>query len=166
MSIEVRQAVSDDAEHLARLCMGVQAVHIEMHPEFFREPAHEELVVFFRDRLAEVDYTALLAWAAAEPVGYVLAHFVRRDENVFVRERAYLEIEHLYVAQTHRRRRIGGRLVAQAIDLARARGVEVVQLNVWARNERAIATFEALGFEQRRHIMTLKAPRRPGPATC
>ncbi len=88
MPIDVRPAVPDDADLLARLCAGIQGLHVEMHPELFRAPAHQELAAFFRERLADADYTAFLAWDGAEAIGYVVVHFIRRPENAFVQERA------------------------------------------------------------------------------
>ena len=47
-----------------------------------------------------------------------------------------------------RRKGLGGRLLRAALDAARARGVERVELGVFASNTRAIALYERLGFER------------------
>jgi len=61
MTMEIRQATQADANHLAELCMCVQALHVEIQPALFRKPRHADLVDFFRDRLSAPDFTSFLA---------------------------------------------------------------------------------------------------------
>ena len=57
-----------------------------------------------------------------------------------------LEIESLYVSAACHGTGIGGRLMAQAIAVARDAGLRSIWLGVWERNRRAIAFYENLGF--------------------
>lgn len=154
--MEIRQAAQDDADHLAKLCMGVQMLHVEMQPALFREPTHDELAGFFRERLADPAFTAFLAYDHGEPVGYVLLHVIRRPAHVLIRARECVEIDQIHVTEGRRGRGIGRRLAATALDVARANMIETIQLSVWAQNTRAIAAFEALGFRPQRHTMILE----------
>lgn len=156
MTMEIRTATQDDADRLAELCIGVQALHVEMQPALFREPTHEELAGFFRDRLGKHDFTIFLALDEGEPVGYVMLHVIRRPAHVLIRARESVEIDHIYVNETHRRQGISRQLAAKALEVARSYGTDVIQLSVWAQNDRAVAAFEALGFKPQRHIMILK----------
>jgi len=154
--MDIRQATPDDADGLAELCKDVQALHVEMEPTLFREPTHEELAGFFRDRLADPDFTAFLAWDHEEPVGYVMLHVIRRPSHILIKAREDVEIDHIHVAETHRRQGIGRRLAAKALDLAHSCGIGTIQLSVWAQNARAVAAFGALGFKPQRHTMVLE----------
>ena len=154
MKVTVRQATQADADALAELCAEVQAIHVQLHPHLFLEPALYELADFFRDRLDDPDFTAYLAFDGDQPVGYVLLNVVRRPANLLLRKREYLEIDQICVRENHRRQGIGEQLVSRAAEVARELGVEEVQLNVWADNAPAVAAFEALGFKKQRHVMS------------
>ena len=54
----------------------------------------------------------------------------------------------LMVAAAHRRRGIGQALLRQAVDWARAHGVEKLELHVFPHNQPAIALYESFGFER------------------
>jgi ribosomal protein S18 acetylase RimI-like enzyme len=47
-----------------------------------------------------------------------------------------------------RRQGIGTGLLAQAVDWARRRGVQKLELHVFPHNEAAIALYESFGFER------------------
>ena len=164
MTVEIRPAGQGDAETLAELCMGVQELHVEMQPTLFRHATRQELAGFFRERLADADFPAFLALADGAPVGYVVLHVVRRPADVLIKPRSHVEIDQIHVAEGHRRQGIGRLLAATAVETARAHGIEVVQLNVWAQNSRAVAAFKAMGFEPQRHTMVLERGARLGPA--
>ena len=59
---------------------------------------------------------------------------------------AGLEVEQIYVRDTHHGRGLGRRLLEHAIAVAQDEGHRFVWLGVWERNERAIAVYERLGF--------------------
>ena len=54
----------------------------------------------------------------------------------------------LMVDESWRRRGIGTGLLGQAVDWARERGVQKLELHVFPHNEGAIALYEAFGFER------------------
>jgi ribosomal protein S18 acetylase RimI-like enzyme len=51
------------------------------------------------------------------------------------------------VAHEHRRRGIGRTLLEQAVEWARANGIEKLELHVFPHNEPAIKLYEQFGFE-------------------
>lgn len=54
----------------------------------------------------------------------------------------------LMVAKSHRRRGVGSALLGAAVEWARSRGVEKLELHVFPHNEGAIRLYERFGFEQ------------------
>ncbi len=155
MNIQIRRAKQTDADSLARLCMKVQMLHVEMYPIFFREPAHEELVIFFLERLKDPEFTMFLALDNNRPIGYVMLHVCRRPEYVFVDPMEFVEIDHIQVDEKYQGQGIGKKLAAKALEVARAEGIDQIQLNVWHKNSRATTVFRAMGFEPIRHQMML-----------
>ena len=70
---------------------------------------------------------------------------IARDQHPASRHVADLG---LMVAQSHRRRGIGGALLAAAVDWARANDVRKIELHVFPHNEAAIKLYEQFGFER------------------
>jgi putative acetyltransferase len=54
----------------------------------------------------------------------------------------------LMVAKSHRRRGVGSALLEAAVEWARSRGVQKLELHVFPHNEGAIRLYELFGFEQ------------------
>ena len=73
-----------------------------------------------------------------DPVGFVLARLAGGE----------MEILNLAVAPARRRRRLGRRLVAEALARGRARGVEKCWLEARASNQAALEFYRALGFRE------------------
>ncbi len=154
--MKIRKATIDDAAILAELCSEVQRLHTKMQPLIFREPSHKELLDVFRERISDPDYISFLAFGKEIPVGYIVLHILRKPENVFAYTRNILEIDHIHITERYRRQGICKKLFSKAPEVARSLGIENIQLGVWAQNDRAIAAFNALGFKQQFHIMTLE----------
>ncbi len=58
-----------------------------------------------------------------------------------------MEIERIYATRAFQGQGIGKRLMATALETARAAGVDWVWLGVWEHNQKAIAFYEHQGFE-------------------
>jgi putative acetyltransferase len=54
----------------------------------------------------------------------------------------------LMVAKSHRRQGVGSALLEAAVEWARSRGVQKLELHVFPHNEGAIRLYEQFGFEQ------------------
>jgi GNAT superfamily N-acetyltransferase len=87
-------------------------------------------------RLEQPGGEYLIAWEDEEPVGHV--HIDWRVDPP--------ELQDVFVAEQHRRHRIGTALAMAAEDLARQRGFAKVALTVSADNPPARALYEMLGY--------------------
>ena len=154
--MKIKKATIDDAEVLGKLCLEIQGIHVKLAPHIFREPTHQDLVDTFRERIAAPDYTAFLVFDGDIPIGYIVLHVLQKPENVFTYKRTILEIDHIHIVEQYRRRGNCKKLFAKALEVARSSGIEDIQLGVWARNDRAVAAFKALGFKRQFSIMSLE----------
>ena len=77
-----------------------------------------------------------------KPVGYISIIFAKFKK---LRGNAYLVLS---VVASHHGRGIGTRLMQTAEEFARKRGIRRLELEVFAKNERAIKLFERLGYEK------------------
>ena len=67
--------------------------------------------------------------------------------------RAEAKLDKLYVLQTRQRRGLGGRLIAQVEERARAAGARSLTLNVNKSNAKAIRAYEKHGFAVREAVV-------------
>lgn len=162
--MKIKQATVDDADILSGLCSEIQGLHMKMLPLVFREPSRKELADLFRERISDPDYIAFLAFDRERAVGYMVLHILRTPENVFVHSRAILEIDHIHIIETYRRQGICKKLFSKALEVARSFDIENIQLGVWARNDRAILAFNALGFKRQFQIMALEERSKIEPS--
>jgi GNAT superfamily N-acetyltransferase len=79
-------------------------------------------------------------------VGWVVVH--ESDDSIYVvsEERHYVYISELYVNQSVRGAGIGRALIAACEDLARSRGIGVMQIGVVPGNVRAHAIYRQAGY--------------------
>jgi ribosomal protein S18 acetylase RimI-like enzyme len=87
----------------------------------------------FRDFLADSNSVVLLA-EENEPVGYLYAQFQNHHGNWARKESHVLYIHHMVIDPKFRRKGNGDQLLSAAIDIARSRGVERLELDVWSFN--------------------------------
>jgi len=134
MSVVIRPATPDDATAIARL-------HVRTHRATYAP-------------LIEGPYSAppvrrrLMDWRSM--LGGPGLSFVVADDGVIV---GFIHaegerIEPLHVAPSHHRRGLGRALLLHLLDALRAREIPSAIFNVFERNARAIAFYEALGAQR------------------
>ena len=82
-------------------------------------------------------------------VGYVFAKIISFRNHPSLRDFNCFYIDDLCVRSTHQRQGIGRRLMEKCKDIAKNSGCKMIDLNVWAFNQAAIAFYEDLGMRQR-----------------
>jgi ribosomal protein S18 acetylase RimI-like enzyme len=58
-----------------------------------------------------------------------------------------MELERIYVVNTHQGKQIGKQMLLKAVVIAKDRGLKFLWLGVWDKNEAAIRFYERHGFE-------------------
>jgi GNAT superfamily N-acetyltransferase len=146
--IEIRPGIPADAEAIARIAMDAQAPHAEAHPDVFKPPssacfAPEEI----RALMASPGRTFVVASQDGAVVGYVYAEVQQRPDTGVRYAAVQLYVHQMGVLDSFRRRGIGSQLLIALRDLARARGISRLALDVWRFNARARSFYEAHGFQ-------------------
>jgi ribosomal protein S18 acetylase RimI-like enzyme len=149
MQIIIRQANASDSTILATLNAAVQAIHADAEPQRYKaaNPDDAEVIAFFDKHLASENTYIFIAEENGEAVGYFLALHQEVAENAFVFARNRLQIDHMSVNLSHRRKGIGHLLMQKALELARELQVDYISLGVRGFNEEAIAFYKREGFE-------------------
>jgi ribosomal protein S18 acetylase RimI-like enzyme len=145
--VRIRIASIDDLGTILTLNGFVQRRHAEALPQMFRLPTDsEQSVEAFSAILKAPDNLVLLA-ENAEPVGYLYAQFQSRPASWVHLEIQVLYIQHMVIAPKFRRRGVGTLLLSGAMDSARSKGINRVELDVWAFNSEAKSFYTKHGFE-------------------
>jgi ribosomal protein S18 acetylase RimI-like enzyme len=150
MEIEVRPCRPDDAAALALIG---QATFLETYPgamplaDLLEHTEHEHGRARYAEWLADPAYRLWIAELAETrtPVGYVV---LSPPDPAPPTQAGDLEILRIYVLAPFKGSGLGARLMAAAIEGARAAGATRVLLSVWSENRAAQAFYARQGFAE------------------
>jgi GNAT superfamily N-acetyltransferase len=147
--MNVRQALPADALRLSSLCVDVQTLHAEHHPDIFKVPQSVSFAVsFFEEVLADPAARIFIAEEEGHAVGYISFKLVERPESPFTFATRLLHIDQISIRPAVHAQGIGRALMQQAERLAREWHVKRMQLDSWDFNVAAHGFFEHLGFRK------------------
>ncbi|MGZ8900651.1 MAG: N-acetyltransferase family protein [Limisphaerales bacterium] len=147
--MDIRQAVFADTLRLSSLCMDVQRLHAEHHPDVFQMPESEDFAIsFFEEMLADPAVRIFIADENGESVGYILCKLVERPVNPFTFAARSLHVDQISVRPASRQHGVGLALMQRAEMLAQEWDVQRIQLDSWDFNINAHAFFERMGFQK------------------
>ena len=150
--MKIRKAIATDSLLLSSLCVDVQCLHAETHPEIFKMPHSDDFAVsFFNEVLADSTIQIYIAEEKQRAIGYIFCKLFERPEGPFTYANRFLQVEHISVQPNAQRHGVGAALVKQVQKLARELGVTKIQLSSWDFNTRAHTFFERHGFTKIEH---------------
>jgi len=148
--MNICKAVSKDSLLLSTLCMDVQLLHVQNHPEYFKTPESADFAQSFFEKLLQEETTFIyIASENGEALGYVFCNLVDKPENPYTYARRYLMIEQISVRPMAQRKGVGRALMEQVEVTARELGVPRIHLGSWDFNTSAHGFFEQMGYRKR-----------------
>jgi diamine N-acetyltransferase len=155
--MKIRQATVSDVPVLVSLNRTVQDMHADAFPGRFRRDAPEQVVARAFVSMVEAPTSYWIVAEEEEPIAFLSAEFRERDESWCLVSHRVCYLAGIVVAPAFRRRGIARALFAALQQEAGARGVNDIELDVWAFNEQARQVFVKLGFQGLMERMTLSA---------
>jgi len=153
--MRVRNAKAADLEALLALNAFVQQQHTDALPQLFKATTKpQQIRDEFKDFISDPNSLVLLA-EETEPAGYLFAQFQNHPANWARFELKLLCIQHLVVAPKFRRQGVATKLLSAALDAARSRGIERIELDVWSFNSEAKNFYLKNGFKVFNERMTI-----------
>jgi len=147
MATVIRRAGEHDVDALASLNADVQAVHAAALPWLFKPPGPDTFPPAEVAGLLERPGNLLfIAEIDGEAAGYAYAEIIRRPETAFHYAHDLVHLHHIGVRPAHRRRGVGGGLIAAVRAAAAENGITLVTIDVWTFNDAARAFFRRHGF--------------------
>jgi len=147
--ISIRRAGPEDAARLAEI--GART----FRHTFARDNTPEDMAAYLAGafgpalqaaELADAGTTFLIAEAGEEAVGY--ARLVRGPAPECIPPGSPIEIRRIYAAEAWLGQGVGAALMRACLAEAGRQQCSVIWLDVWERNERAIAFYRRWGFTQ------------------
>lgn len=146
--MNIRRAEERDIPRLGELLVQVCRVHSQGRPDLFRDGGRKYDDGQLRTLLADGDRPILVAEdETGRVIGYAFCVVERRQGRGAMREGTTLYLDDLCVDEACRGRHVGGALYQAVLALARGLGCYNVTLNVWARNESAMAFYRRCGLQ-------------------
>jgi len=144
--VTIRPAAPEDLSELGRMGERLCHGHHELDPErfFVLENMAQGYTRFLGREIANDDAVVLAAEAGGRPVGYAYGRMEGREWNS-LRDACAVGVD-LYVAPEWRGRGVGRRLCEALVGAFADRGAPRIVVHAAARNERAVAFYESLGF--------------------
>jgi len=144
--MNIRKATLTDYWVIDPILVELELHHVVLEPDFFMPIEHYDRELF--DSYIDQDDKSMFV---AEEEGSItgvaivaLGHW--QAVNIF-HQRDFAVVEELSVLPTFRRQGIGTALMEAAETWAKQKGVDQMQLSVWAKNTEAIHLYEELGYQ-------------------
>ena len=146
--IHIRKAKPEDVPALVGLWREMWDLHSAADPRFALAPKGQEAMAEWIGRHIEMPTSCVLAACDptddARPVGYVLGMVL--ENPPVTPDRFFGMVSEIAVRADHRRRGVGGRLLAGIQDWFRLLRVSYVEVNVSVRNPVARAFWRKKGY--------------------
>ena len=144
----VRVATSSDIPGIERLLEWLDEYHVELLPEVFHAPdGPARPAGLLEAAVADDSQDLFVAEERARIVGVAQVKVAKSPKSPLYRPRNYAVLENMIVDAAHRSHGIGASLFEAVSAWSRERGLTHVQAVCWARNERALAFYQKIGFE-------------------
>lgn len=153
--MNVRLAHENDLARVNELRKMVNDVHVAGRPDIFKAGFSQELQDRINEIWADPEQDIAVAEQRGVICGFAVLHHIRREENAFMRERDYLDVDEFGVDEACRRQGVATALVAFIREYAAAKGCRRIELNMWEFNAGALAFYEAAGFTTYRRYMEM-----------
>jgi len=150
-AIEIRPAVPEDADGIARTFLDSAEHHAALDPERYLIPAHEMVSARYREGRqhpsnADKEVLTLVAEFMGEIVGFIDVR-LEQSPDAMHREMVYCHIAEIAVRCQHWSQGIGGRLLLAAEDWGHRLGAEFASLEYDAANTRSSLFYrERMGY--------------------
>ncbi len=150
----VRAAVQADVAAVLELYAELDELHRRAHPELYNAAMPVRQAEAFAREMGEPHVGVLVAQATGgELVGFVQLFELQTPEGRPLRVRRYCLMDALGVAVAHRRQGVGQALMRAGEGWAKARGLESLEVTVWAFNDAARSAYEQQGFTTLRQYL-------------
>jgi len=144
--MKIRKATVLDVPALVALNQSVQDMHADAFPDRFRRNAPVETVEHAFSAMIQAPASYWIVAEEDQPIAFLSAEFREREESWCLVKNRICYLSGIGVAPRFRRRGIATALLGELKRECDARGITLIELDVWAFNEQARQVFTRFGF--------------------
>ena len=152
----VRFARKDELDRVNELRKEVNDLHVAGKPEIFKEGFGDDLRNYIYEIWNDPGKEIIVAEKAGVVCGFAVIQYVSRPENPFRKAIRYIDVDEFGVDAAHRRQGMATEMIGFIRALAREKGYDRIELNMWEFNQDALAFYESVGFTTYRRYMEMK----------
>lgn len=142
-----------DVELLAHLNKPVHDLHVSLYPEYFVEYNFEAIRDSFKQCVTNENFIFLVLEDNEQPLGYAWIEIKDYPENAFRKQRKSIFVHNISIVEGQKRQGYGSHLMNHIYDLARRKGISLIELDYWANNEHAKNFHNKQGFLNYREMV-------------
>ncbi len=152
----IRLGEEKDISRVNELRKQVNDMHVQGEPNIFKPGFCQEMQDYLKQFVNSDDKCFIVYEQDSYIVGYAMLEFITKPENAYRYQLQFVEVSELGVDDACRSSGIGKQLFDYIIDIAKNRGYENIELNMWTFNERALKFYEKQGLKTYRRHMRIK----------
>lgn len=150
----VRKATKYDIPSITVLYREQFREMAKLIPDFIKEG--DQSVEFLESTVISEESDILVCEENGTVIGFILLQAKVRPDFAFVISGKYCYIMDIIVTENHRRKGYGTELMNSAMDWARERGCNFINLDVLTNNPEAIRLYKKLGYTAKAQEMYIK----------
>ena len=150
----IRFATQKDVAQINVIRKQVNDLHVEGEPKVFRGFV-KEIAEHIKEFLTAEDKQVIVYEEDSKILGYAMIQFTIKPQTPYRFEQKYVDVQELGVLEGIRSKGYGKMLIEKIKEVAKERGFNRLELNVWSFNKRALNFYDKLGFETYREYLRI-----------
>lgn len=142
-----------DFELVAKLNKYVHDLHANLYPEYFKEYNFEGVKTFFQKIIDKEEFTFLLLEDDDLPLGYAWIEFRNYPDNAFKKPYKSIYVHQISISENQRKKGYGSKLMEEITEMAKANGINRIELDYWFNNEIAKNFYKKNDFVKYREFV-------------
>jgi diamine N-acetyltransferase len=131
---------------ISKLNKTVQDLHYKMDSKMFKKYNYKEIEKHFFDFINKPEISSLIIYNNNKPIGYVIYKIKDYKENPFRRGYKSIHIDQFSVIDEFQKKGIGKIMLDKIKEIATKNKIQIIELNVWTNNNKAINFYKKNGF--------------------
>lgn len=140
-------------ETIARLNKHVHDLHVKLYPEHFTEYNYEAMKAFFKSIINNNHFVFLLLESEGDAIGYAWLEAIQYHETPFTKSYQSMYVHHISIDEAKRSKGYGTKLMEKIYEIAKDRGIHLVELDYWTKNVVAKDFYKKSGFTKYREFV-------------
>ena len=151
----VRFATYEDIEQINIIRKEVNDLHVKENPRIFKAGFSKEVAEYINQYINSQDKFLIICEENGLICSYAMVNIVIKPETAYRYEIKFLEIQEIGTLQAQQGKGYGKQLILKVKDIAKGHGINRIELNMWAFNEKALKFYEKLGFNTYRRYLEM-----------